>query len=125
MAGQDAAWSAKRDLSGVPHAEDPETWDSFDLPEEHRPYVEAVKHGEKLREILDALPAGRRHEFMRGLRETLNDDIPKRGDFDNPLQKDAPPARRQRDVSSPDPRVSAWKQAKRARALARRAGVRW
>lgn len=94
----------------------------FDLPPEKEAYYGGAKAGAELKDQMKGMSVKERHEHMRGLRETLNDTVPKPGDFDNPLRKDQPREPRQpRAPRQRDPLVVARQNTKRIKALARTA----
>jgi hypothetical protein len=90
----------------------------FDLPPEKEAYYSGTSAGEKLKEQMKGMSVKERHEHMRGLRETLNDSVPKPGDFDNPLRKDQPKEPRQ--PRRRDPQVVARQASRQISSLARR-----
>jgi hypothetical protein len=68
-----------------------EPTDDFDLPEEKKPYYDAMEEGAKHRERMAAMKPAERNEYQRGLREGMYQGQPqKRGGIDNPLKKDMP-----------------------------------
>lgn len=94
----------------------------FDLPPEKDAYYSASAAAEEHKAKMASMGVAERHEYMRGLREGLNDKVPKPGDFDNPLRKDQPKEPAQpRAPRQRDPLVVAHQNTKRIKALARTA----
>jgi hypothetical protein len=96
------------------------------LAPEKEAYYSGTSAGEELREKMKGMSVKERHEHMRGLRETLNDNVPKPGDFDTPLKRDLPPAanqgpRQPRARRVVDPVAAQRAQTKRMMSLARMA----
>jgi len=62
----------------------------FGLPPEQEAYHAALSEGDAHREKMAGMTVAERHQYMRGLRESINGPTPKKGDLDNPLKKDQP-----------------------------------
>jgi len=100
----------------------------MDLPPEKEAYYSAAAAGQEHKDKMATMSVTERHEYMRGLREALKDGQgPKRGDLDNPLQKDMPKqpaARRQAAPRQPTPQQqvrAAMSTARKLHALSRKA----
>lgn len=62
----------------------------FDLSPEQTAYYDALDAADAHRERMAGMSVAERNQYNRGLREGLTGPIPKRGDFNNPLNKDMP-----------------------------------
>ena len=98
-----------------------EDYPSFDLPPEKESYYAGTEAGEALKEKMAGMSVKERNEHMRGLRETLNGSVPKKGDFDNPLIKDTPREQVARQPRPKNPMVQARQQRTKISGLARKA----
>ena len=79
----------------------------FDLDPEQEAYYAAMAGAQEHADRMAGMSVAERNAYMRGLREVLNSDTPKRGDLDNPLKKDLPkPAPSPRPAPSPKPAPS-------------------
>ena len=68
----------------------PDQFDDFSLPPEKESYYSGFGAGDEHRSRMAGMSVAERNEYMRGLREALNPNGPRRGDLDNPLKKDLP-----------------------------------
>jgi hypothetical protein len=98
----------------------------FDLPPAKDAYYTASAAAEEHKAKMAGMGTAERHEYMRGLREGLNDKVPKPGDFDNPLKKDLPQSatRGPAEPRAPrqrDPLVAARQNTRRLKSLAKTA----
>ena len=105
-----------RQFEGVTEAPD-----DFQLPPEKQAYYDARDAAEEHKQKMAGMGVQERHEYMRGLREELNDRVPKPGDFDTPLKRDLPPIANRGPAPPRQPKPPSMRsQANRIGRLARR-----